>query len=143
MRWKRRKRGTPKQIGKPFPILQKRKLPKIKFMQTTFPSGRPGAQPFLTEPKTYEQLRRERIARQMAKKPVTNVTYMPPNPNQIGVRQYGSIAFNYDGSFIRNYVKIIPHNKWVGSWDVNMPAVYIDRNVPEKYWKSLAIHEAV
>lgn len=135
MKWKTRTRGSARQIGQKFPVREKKKLPKL--IQTTFPSGRKGLEPFYRKAQSY----REALAKRMARKPVLMRYYV--SPEGYGSDQFGMIQFYYDGAFLSNAVRLVTHDKWVGSWDKSKPWIYIDDDVPPKYWKSLAIHESV
>jgi len=54
-----------------------------------------------------------------------------------------SISVSFDGEILRNSIKIVPHEVWVGSW-TKSPNLLIDDDIPEKpkKWRqSVALHE--
>jgi len=127
MKWKKRTRGTPKQLGKPFPVGERKDLPRLQLKKWRLR-------------KWHRKVDREALAKRMARKPadVYEPTFRLPVPYL-----EGTIQVMYDGEVLTNAIEVIPHDKWVGSWDKTQRIVYIDDDLPKKYWKSLAVHESV
>jgi len=64
-----------------------------------------------------------------------NVSVLTYSPNRITV--------TFDGEVLSNRVKIVPHEAWVGSYSKNSSEVYVDDDVPQRFRRSMAIHETV
>lgn len=124
--WKTRKRGTVRQVGTKFPVVEKKSLP-AKIALPAPHGGKFGS----------KLLTAERLAKEMAEKPVTDVAYKAPAKNSPG-----RITFKYDGALLNNSIEIVPE-KWVGTWDRFKNTVYSDPMVPKKNVKSISIHESV
>jgi len=110
-----RKRGTSKQIGSKFPVRVKLKLPdKISIKK------------------------RSRLSRLLSNRKVTDIEY-----DKAEGTLAGNISLMFDGRTLHSQIIIVPNERYVATWDRYTDAIYIDDNMPKKYWKSLAVHETV
>jgi len=120
VKFKTRTRGTKKQVGKRFPVLEKKKLP-----------------PKIQGPiKTQKQ--REAIAVKLGNLPVAIVSYKQPTE-----KDTGKVSILYDGHVITNRIHLVETEPWVASWDRLKPVVYVHKDVPGKYHRPISIHETI
>jgi len=138
--------------GQHFPVMKKGTLPK-------FPSGRlkklqPSEKDIAKEMMEHPDLVakygkqvavqiardhvRDAIAKKMMSEPITNVKYRPASGPYTG-----EISLNFDGQRITNKIEVVAHEPWVGAWDKDKQVVYIQKDMPEKFRKHLALHESV
>ena len=116
LRFRRRNSGTPNQIGKIFPVIEKKKLPaKIAL-------GKRSAKPTWNNKESG----------------ITNLEYKPPT-----IDHDGEIAFDFEGEKVYSKIRLVDKEKNIGQWSVTEPTVYLDKKIGIGWIRYLSLHEAL
>lgn len=77
------------------------------------------------------------------RKPLIQSIYDPIRHQWWNILWVGRVSLWFGPDHIVYDVKVVPHEFWSGSWSRTKPEVYIDNDMPERYWDRLSGHEGV
>jgi len=55
----------------------------------------------------------------------------------------GTVSLEYDGKKLKNRIVIEEHETFVGRWDIDINAVYVDNDLDELDMQAVAVHETI